>query len=330
MQVRPYHILGLLALLSGLFPALGAGPSKIYTEDEASTRSRSLLLRPARDNAIDQLIYADELLEAGRIRKADRAYRALVRRWPQEPEASVALHKHADILRRRGKLKDAFDALQQLIDQYPGQFQYEDVLQTQFDLAIETMNKRRGKFLFIPGFRAPERALDLLDQIVKNGPRWKHAPEAQYLQGSIREQIAEYDLAVLDYTETLLRYPNSQFAEPAAFGRARTLVRLSDQSPNDTDAALEARYALTHFKSAFPDSAYSAEVQAYLRQIIDKLAKGAYDIAVYYDEVAHKPQSALSAYESFARRFPSSQWTETANQRIKELQPVVENERAAP
>lgn len=330
MQIRPYALLGLIGLLAVLPAAAGSKPRKTYMEDEASTHSTSMFLSPDRDNAIDQLLYADELLEAGKLRKADKAYRALLDEWPHEPEASVALHKHANLLQRRGKLKDAFEALQRLIDDYPGQFKYEDVLQSQFDIAKETMSTRRGKFLFIPGFKAPERALDMFDQIVRNGPRWKHAPEAQYLQGEIREEIIEYELAVLDYTETLLRYPDSAFAEKAAFGRAKTLVRLSEQSPNDTDAAREARYALSLFQTTFPNSEFTPQVNALSQEVYDGLAKDAFDIAVYYDRIARKPQSALSAYESFARRFPSSEWTDQANQRINELKTVPENNRAAP
>ena len=293
--------------------------SDAYTENEESQRTFRIFLRTARDTPEEQLTYADGLQSHGRLKKADRQYRALIDQWPASPEAAVAQHKHADLLRRRGKHQQAFDQLQTLIDTYPGRFDYDDVLQSQFDIAVKVMNLKHGKLWILPGFEAPERALDMLARVVKNGPRSKHAAEAQYLQGSIREQVKEIELAVVDYTETMLRYPESSFAEKAAFGRARCLVRLSNESPNDTDSAQEAWHALTLFNTTYPKSEYRQRADQYSKQMYNRLARGAYDIAVFYDTKAQKYEAALFAYESFVRRFPSSQWTQKANQRIQAL-----------
>ena len=331
MRICPCRLFfGLAVVLSLASASWGAGARKAYDEDEASLGTTGWFVRPVADTPMDQLAHADALAEKGRLARAERAYRALVNRWPREPEAAVAQHKRAILLRRRGKLKEAFEAFQRLIEVYPGQFAYEEVLQAQFDVAVEVMNQRRGKFLVFPGFAAPERALEMLAQVVENGPRWARAAEAQYLQGTIREKNFEHELAVLDYTETLLRYPDSAFAEPAALGRARTLVRLSDESPHDTAAAWEAWYALSLFNTTYPDSDLRSEADGYARHIYDRLARGAYDIAVYYDRTADQAAAALSAYESFVRRFPGSRWTAEANRRISELKPVVENAREAP
>jgi len=311
--------LGLVALTAT------ATASKPYSA-ESDSGKKGVFLRPSEDTPHEQLAYADGLYQRNRLKRADRQYRALVRSWPRSPEAVTAQYKHATILAKRDKLVKAFEAYQDLVDNYTGRFQYEDVLERQFEIAEEIMNRRVGKLLILRGFEAPERALDLLEKVVTNGPRWEKAPEAQHLMGEIQEYTKQYELATVSYMETMLRYPRSPFAEKSAFGRARCLSTISNESPTDNEAAEEAWYQLSIFNTTYPESEYRDQASILTRQIYDRLALNAYQVATFYDRQARNHKAALNAYESFVQRFRTSKWTEEAKTRIEALSKAVKDD----
>lgn len=166
--------------------------------------------KPAKKNPADQLIHANELLNENELRKAGKAYQALVMTWPSSTEAPEAQWAYAKVQEKRNKTSAAFDAYQVLMEDYPGQFpDYDGVLNRQFDIAKEVMVRKKARFFFLPGFEAPERAIPLFEKIIQNGPRSVHAAEAQYLIGEAYEKSFQYELAVVAYISTLHRYPLS-------------------------------------------------------------------------------------------------------------------------
>ncbi len=307
-------------LLAGAFVCSGAKPY----EETGKTHSWLSLSRPAKSSPAAQLVHANELREKGRMNKARKAYHALTVTWPGTEEAATAQYMKATLLDRAGDHRDAFDAYQTLMEKYAGTFDYEEVLNRQFEIATQVMNKRRGRFLFLPGFKAPERAIPLFEDVIENGPRSPMAAEAQYLIGAAYEDSLQYELAVVAYLVALNRYPGSPFAELAAFGRTRTLYKLSEEYPSDKEALTEAWAAAVLFLNRYPASEYAADVKEYRDDLFDRRAKSAYDIARYYDTKAKRPDAARESYESFLRRFPESPWSDEARKRLAVLTNVVE------
>jgi outer membrane protein assembly factor BamD (BamD/ComL family) len=310
-----------LVVLAGFAAPLPVRAAEPVYEETGKTHSWLSLNRPARDNPTDQFAHARDLLDRERFKKAGKAFRALVTTWPGSPEAPLAQWSYARLLDKRGRTADAFEAYQFLMDTFPGRFpDYDKVLARQFEIAVEVMNTRKGKFLFLPGFEAPERAIPLFEQIIRNGPRSPVAAEAQYLIGKAYENSFQFELAVVAYMATLHRYPTSPFAEPAAFGRARSLYELSSTSPNDARALDEAWAGVMVYLRAFPDTE-SAETARTMRDaLIDRKAQQSFAIGDYYDRIAKRPEAARKAYEEFLRSFPNSKWTETVRQRMLELE----------
>ena len=312
-----------LLLGSLLFVAAEAPAAKPYVETEKK-HSWFSWNRPKKDNPTDQLALADALFAEGAIKKAGKAYKALAVTWPGSPEAVTAQLRYARTLDARGKTEKAFDAYQSLMEANTGGFPYDEVLVRQFEIAKQTMDKRRGRFLLMGGFKAPERAIPQFEKVVKNGPRSPHAAEAQYLIAQAHELAGEYELAVVAYMTAQHRYPNSPFVEKAAFGRARTLYRLSEESPNDEDALEQSWAGVVYFINSYPKSEDAEVAKAYRDTLLSRRARMAYDKALFYDKLAKKPAAALQAYRSFVRMFPRSEWTPLAQVRIDQLALEVE------
>ena len=278
-----------------------------------------LFKRPAENSPSAQLDFANTLRDHGRQRKSTKQYQRLVEQWPSSPEAAQAQLAIGQMLEEKEKFVKAFDAYQDLMDNHAGRFPHDEVLDRQFRIARHLLTARKGKFLFLPGFKAPERAIPLLDKIVSNGPRWHGAAEAQYLIGYAYELNRDYELAVIGYSACEFRYPNSNFSEEAAFSRANCLYLISQESPNDNAAMENAWGTLTLFRSTYPRSSHREVVAAEIDALYFRRAQSAFTKADFYDRIARKPEAALISYRDFVEKFPNSEWTSVAETRIEAL-----------
>ena len=312
----------MLAVAAALLFA-GAAQAEPYVET-AKTHSWLSFSRPHEKSPAAQLAYADAQREAGHLRRAGRHYRALAVTWPGSPEAPVAQLRYARVLETRGKAEDAFDEYQVLMDKYPGQFPYDEVLDRQFEIAVAFGQERRLAWFGLPGIAAPEHAIPMLEKIVQNGPQWKRAPEAQLMIGRAYEDSKQEDLAVVAYQLCEERFPASELARLAAAGRARCWARLAKDSPNDEATLEEAYAAATSFLRRYPAAEEEPEMKELQRQLLGRRAETAYRRAVFYDRVAHKPDAARASYESFLRLYPSSEHVAATQERLRELGPKKE------
>lgn len=279
--------------------------------------------RPAQETPADQFAYARGLEDAGRRRKAARQYRALVHEWHDTPEAVRAQRAYAGLLEARGKYEAAFEEYQYLVEFYAGRFDYADVLSHQFRIAQEVMNRRYGGLLFLPGFKSPERALPLFEQIAANAPTWSRAPNIQFHIGVIQEDATDYEAAVQSYEKLRQRWPRHELAATAVFRGARCLVSAADRNHRDEQSCHRALEALAGFIRDYPDDPNVAQATADRDRLSQRLSTMHYRKAAYYDTIAHRPEAALIAYADFLRRFPYAEQAEGVSARIRELKAEV-------
>ena len=327
-KLAVYSILGALALLMAV-PPCSSGASPDDSDQPLSARSRPIwnpFSRPAKSNPADQLAYADTLRERG-SKKALKQYRALPLRWPDAVEAPVAQRAYAELLADKGKMFKAFEEYQVLVDLYSGRFaEYDEVLDRQYELAMQAMRHRRAKFLFLPGFVAPEQSLPLFEELLENGPHWERAPEVQYQMGEIHYLSDEYELAIIAYERGLHTYPDSVVAERCAYGRAYCLYLLAEENQASVSAQKEAWAAWSLYLMKFPEGEDVRLAKEYRNAVHRRMAKSAYEQALFYERVARKPQAALMAYREFTKEFPSSEWTGVAESRIDSLSKELKSE----
>ncbi len=276
-------------------------------------------LKPAKETPALQIEHAGDLVVQGKIRKAMRAYRALVHTWHDAPEAVTAQRAYARLLEEEGRYDLAFKELQYLIENYAGSFQYRKALEAQFRIAQHIMTRKSGGFLFISGFSSPERALPLFEQIVRNAPNWERTPEAQFMIGVIYEEMDETEMAVNAYEATRNRYPRSDFASEAAFRRCFCLYSVATDAPRDEFRNSAAIASLRAFVADYPDSLNAGDANKYLAELQARVEEIFLNRAKFYDRSGRSPAAAVIAYEDFVKRFPNSELARDARERIREL-----------
>ena len=294
--------------------------AKPYVET-APKRGFHLFLRPKKKDPASQWEYVQKLESANQTRKAAKQALALRIFYANSPEAPQAQLLHARLLERRHHPREAFDAYEFLVEHYPGHFEFNEVIARQMQIAKFMMERKKGKFLFLPGFAAPEEAIPLFEKIVATAPEGAYAAEAYYLIGVANERIYEYEKAIDAYFTTLNRFPQSEFAEKAAFAQAQCHIKISKDSPHDKRALDTAHAACVLYLQRYPDSARQAEIQAELRRLRKLQIENAYALARYYDRILRKPAAALIEYESFIALYPDAEQVPAVRERLAQLKP---------
>ena len=300
----------------------GCSTKQPYIENSAK-HGFHLFTHPKKKNPADQLRHAEQLYQEGRIRAARKQYYALMVFWPEATEAARAQHQFAVILDQKGKYLKAFSEYQRLFERYTGLFPYDEVLNRQFEIATNVMARKKGKFLFLPGFAAPERAIPLYESIMTNAPQSERAAEVQYLIGHAYDLSLQYEEAVTAFMIVQQRYPSSPFAEKAGYDAAYCFYRLAQENPNNEQILEGAWTALALFLNTYPESEKAEVVKGYRNTVLRQRAKLAYEKARYYDLIAKKPKAALIAYRALVGQFPHSDWTGLAQIRIDALSKLV-------
>ncbi len=315
--------IAVLALATAVPGALAQQPDDPFEKTEETPRERkapSWFHRVRQDSPAAQLAHAHELLSEGELRRAARAYNALVHRWHNAPEAVQAQLSYAMVLFDLRKFTKAFDEFQYLVEQFSGQFAHDEAIRHQYQIANHVMTARHGRMFVFKGFTDPEEALPLFEKVVANAPAWPEAARARLTIGMIHEDAEEYEDAVTAYEAVEHHHPRSPEAEDAAYRKAKCLYTLARKARRDERSCRSALSALSTYKARYPSGEWVAEVDAWLTEMQGHLAGLYYDRAIFYDRLAKRPESALIAYRDFIRKFPTAPQADAVDRRIRELE----------
>jgi outer membrane protein assembly factor BamD (BamD/ComL family) len=315
---RRAFLTSLLLTAAGWLHPVQATAARPYFEQEPEP-TRLLFFGPARDNPAAQLRHADELREQAKLGRATRQYRSLVNAWPNSSPAATAQWRLAQTLRLRNKLDLAFENYQTLLDQYAGQVPHDTVLAELYELAQTMQTRRRGDWLFLPGWLDPEAALPIYETIVTHGPRWPNTPNALLAMAEIQAAADNWQEAVTHYERLIHDFPDHPLAETAAFGRADSLTRWSANYPTHIDGMQAAIQAISVSLRDYPDAPQAALAREQMLELRERIATLEYEAARYYDAIAKEPTAAITAYEQFLAKHPNSTWTATVRDRLQAL-----------
>lgn len=283
-------------------------------------KTPSFWRRASGDSPAEQLEIARQRMERGQLRRAARAFDALVRTWHDAPEAAEAQRELARVLELRGKLSKAFDAYQYLIVYYPGRFPHREIVEKQRDLALEQAARAKG--FWRSG--AAEEAIRMLRTLVRNAPRSPIGAEALLKIGRLYESLDRLDEAILAYDRFAAQYADHPEAPSAAFSAAKCRYEISRNLPRDTELCQDALSYVTSVLSRYPHHESIRELEEIETALRDRLAAMYYAQAEFYDSHHGSPRAARIAYEDFLRQFPHSEKSKKARQRLAELRAMAD------
>ncbi len=269
-------------------------------------------------NPKEQLDVAKQLQANKNYGDAIAAYRRLLRRWPTALAAQDARLGLAECLSDTDYHYKAFLEYQNLISRHPNSPHFDTALQRQFEIGNLFLAGARHKIWGVRWFPGIEKAVEVFEQVVKNGPFGQLAPAAQFRVGLTHEKQQDYLAAVRAYEKILEKYPKSPVATDAQFQIGMAYRQEAGRAEYDQNAANQAVAAFTDFVVKFPKDEKVALAEQYRADLRLEQARGLFRIAEFYEK-QKKPQAAVIYYNEVIEQNPRSEWAAAAQTKITAL-----------
>ncbi|MGA2605006.1 MAG: outer membrane protein assembly factor BamD [Verrucomicrobiia bacterium] len=284
---------------------------------------------PTATTPADQLKIGQNFEAKKQYRRAIPAYRRLIARWPlssSTPEARMGLAKCYGAI---GYHYKAFQTYQELLKKHPSTPHFDDVLQREFEIGNLFLAGERQKAWGVRWFPSLERAVEVYEAVVKNGPYSSVAVDAQFRIGLVYEKERDYLSAVHAYEKLLERYPKHLVAEAAQFQIGWEYKKESARAEYDQNAANQAIAAFTDFIFRYPQSDKVPAAEKYRTELKVEQARGMFHIGEFYEK-NHYYKSALIYYNDVIEKNPESDWATQAKLKVAALTPMTAEKTATP
>lgn len=317
-MIRPLFMFFLLLSSVCALPA-SAKERKVYDESIESERDFDLIGGPSREGAEAEWARVQQAVAKNKLKRAIKHAGYLTKTWPDHPLAVEAQRIKADLLFAREDYANAFQAYQVLIDNYVGSFVYAEVLVQQLECARKTENQVYHALFGLTSYTDPMEAVPLYRQLLTNAPHMHEAPQILFDLGDIYFRESKYLECIQEFQLLEQRYPDSPLAEKAALRIADAYAKLSKRNPTDARPIEGELNALNHFIAAYPESPSLADIRLRRQMVYEKMAGLHFNLAKFYETAGRRPDAALVTYRSLIERFPDSEWTVPARERILAL-----------
>lgn len=216
-------------------------------------------------------------------KKAVKAYRELVEKYPADKRAAEARFQEAALLSTLGEERDAFDAYQKFIERHPGDQLYPEAVKRQEAVAhAAAQGVIRTSFLGLKSRLERRTIVEMLDKVRDNAPRAVSAPRAQYVIGQVNESRKKPYLAIAAYEKLVDEYPRSSVAPDAQFRIGEILLKQSQQGNQDKANLDRAKNAYSDLLLAYPGSPFSSQARQRIATIGSQDLTASYNVAEFY------------------------------------------------
>jgi len=137
-----------------------------------------------KDNPKEQYAYAHSFLEINKYEEAKREFRKLLKSYPKSAEAAESQYYLGVIEEKQGKLYEAYQAYQLVIDKYPFSERIQEIIEFEYKIAEKFMagEKRKALGITLP---VENPAIEIFGKVVENSTYGVLAPKAQYKLGLV-------------------------------------------------------------------------------------------------------------------------------------------------
>ncbi|MBI4598258.1 MAG: outer membrane protein assembly factor BamD [Candidatus Omnitrophica bacterium] len=274
-----------------------------------------------KDTPEEQLLFANAFFERKEYKRARQEFQKLLKAYKESREAPEAQYSLGRCYEEEGDYYRAFKEYRKTTQVYPSSKRFDEVLEREYQIGNYFLaGKKRKLFGIAALLPARDKAVEIFQAIVDDGPFSEYGQLAQYKLGLAHLALQEYEPAVTAFEAVISRYPNSPLIDDARFQIAQASLKGTfkadyDQSP--TDLAIR---ELDAFIKEYPESKLLNEATHRLKELKERRAQHEYQVGQFYER-RRRAASALVYYQAIVERFSDTAWAPRAVSRLQVLQP---------
>lgn len=258
--------------------------------------------------------------ENGQIRTALRNYKKVGEDYPNSVYAPEAFYRTAKLRLARKQYFRAFQAYQAMMQRYPNNERFSEVIGEQYRIATALMDGARNYIWgVIPGFRNRERAVLYFEQIVGNAPYSDYAPLSLMNVARAHQRMRNIPEAINALDRMINNYPQSVLTPEAYLELAETHASLVDGPPYDQSSTREAITYFEDYMILFPSDPNLARAEEGLDRMKTILARSKIVMGDFYFDKRSNYKAARVFYNEAITSYPDSAVADHARARLTEV-----------
>ncbi|MDD2702538.1 MAG: outer membrane protein assembly factor BamD [Candidatus Omnitrophica bacterium] len=265
----------------------------------------------------EQFEYAKSFFDGKKYDDAARELKKVIKTYPKSVEASEAQYYLGMTEEAQGKLYEAYQAFQTVIEKYPFSERIAEINERIYKIGESFMSgvKRKSMGVVLP---VENPAIEIYQKVVDNSTYGPLAPKAQYKLGLVLKGASRYYEAEDAFNKVLSNYPDSEWVEAARFQIASCKASVSRSPDYDQGGAKEAKDKFEEFVREHPDAVLSRDAEKNIQQLNEREAESDYSIALFYEK-QKVFESARIYYNNVITNYPDSSWAAKAMERLNIL-----------
>src|SRR3989440_8635260 len=269
-------------------------------------------------NASELFEIGQKAEKEGNPKRAIRAYRQLVRKYPRDALAAGAAFRGAVLYEQVHEYLEAAGTYRLVVINYPTSPHFNESIEGQFRVGEMYLAGKKLKLLGIPLATSMDRAVEIFAAVIRTAPFGKYTARAQFDIGLAREKQGLNDAALQAYQAVVDKFPSDPIAADAQYQIGYIWFTASRAGTKDLAAMNNARTAFQDFLFRYPNSEKAAQARANLQLLEHKATSSSYDVARYYDK-QRSYRAAVIYYNEVILQQPGSAESEKAKKRIDQL-----------
>ena len=295
-----------------------------------SLQAKEWLLEPEGEREItpaqlspdrQKLDQAQQVLIGGQPGKASKLIRKWLKKFPDSPHRAEALYYAGQSYETLGRLYQAFERYEDLLERYADSKYSRLALQAEFAIAQQFLSGTKRPVLGIFKVSADDVGIHILERLPERWPRSVLAERALMALGDYYLRKKQYPEAADFYNQLINSYSSSAFVRRARLQSAKAYMNMFNGVAFDPVPLIEARERLLEYQQLYRGGEEAGEIKAMLERIDTLQAERNYQIGRFYQRTGKKP-AARFYYQHVVQRWPSSKWAAKARSRLGKLGPA--------
>jgi outer membrane protein assembly factor BamD len=259
---------------------------------------------------------------AGKPDKAIKLYDRIGDEMPLARRAPEARFRQGELLQQEGRIKDSFDAYQELLSRYNNSGLYTKALDRQAAMAQSAAEGQvKTSFLGLKSKLSNDKVVEMLEKVRANSPRSPTASKAQFTIGQLWESQRNSSgsaKAIAAYRDLVLEFPDSKEAPEGQFRIGKILIEEARRGNQDQANLDRARESLQDYLRQYPGHSKNGEARQLMANLGGEDLQRSYKVAEFYERKGDTA-SAKFYYEEVIRKAKSGPLHDQAKARLAAL-----------